>query len=138
MEEKRVVSMGESETLDVKVEEEEDDFRSCCEDEDELKEKEEHVKVDLDENVVKMYFKGVSVTFPGDSGSRISGIGVVMEKPGCTTPVQVQKKLDFHVEELVAEYLALLDGLSVAIENDDRRVFALTDSEILHSQVRSC
>lgn len=146
MEEKRVradiVNLGESESSDVKVEEEEDDFISCCEDEDELKEKEEDVKVDseeiLDEYLVKMYFKGVSITFPGDSGSRISGIGVVMERPGCTTPVQVQKKLDFYVEEMVAEYLALLDGLSVAIEHDTRRVFAFTDSEILHSQVNNC
>lgn len=139
MEEKRVLAdilnMGESESSDVKVEEDEDDFISCCEDEDELKEKEEHVKVDSDEYLVKMYFKGVSITFPGDSGCRISGIGVVMERPGCATPVQVQKKLDFYVEELVAEYLALLDGLSVAIEHDTRRVFAFTDSEILHSQI---
>lgn len=142
IEEKRILAhnldMGESETSFVKVEEDEDDFRSCCEDEDELKEKEEHVKVGLDENLVKLYFKGVSIICPGDSGSKISGIGVVMERPGCSTPVQVQKKLDFYVDELVAEYLALLDALSVAIQHDSRPVFAFTDSEILHSQVRNC
>ncbi|KAH6756935.1 RING/U-box superfamily protein [Perilla frutescens var. hirtella] len=144
MEEKRVLAdnvyMGGGKTLDVKVEEDEDDFRSCCEDENELEEKEENMKVDdldekLDEDLVKMCFKGVSITCPGDSGSRISGIGVVMERPGCPTPVQVQKKLDFYVDELVAEYLALLDGLSVAIQHDTRRVFAFTDSEVLHNQI---
>ncbi|XP_057812104.1 E3 ubiquitin-protein ligase RSL1 [Salvia miltiorrhiza] len=139
MEENRVlannVNMCESEASDLKVEEDEDDFKSCCEDEDELKEKEEHVKVNSDENVVKMYFKGVSITCPGDSGSSISGIGVVMEWLGCTTPVQVQKKLDFYVEELVAEYLALLDGFSEAIQHKPRHVVAFTDSEILHTQI---
>ncbi|XP_047963589.1 E3 ubiquitin-protein ligase RSL1-like [Salvia hispanica] len=121
--------------LGLRVEEDEDDFKSCCEDEDELKEKEDHVKVDLDENVVKMYFKGVSVTCPGDSGARISGIGVVIERPGCSTLVQVQKRLDFYVEELVAECLALLDGFSEAAQHEARRVLAFTDSEILHSQI---
>lgn len=143
MEKQRVLTdnvyLGE--TSDVKLEEDEDDFRSCCEDEDELKEREEFAKVDSDGNLeeysVKMYFKGVSVACPGDSGSRISGIGVVMERPGSTSPIQVQKKLDFYVEELVADYLALLDGLSVAIQNDMRRVFAFTDSEVLHNQVRN-
>lgn len=137
IEERRILAhqeMGRGETSFVKVEEEEDDFRSCCEDEDELKEKEEHVNVD--ENLVKLYFKGVSITCPGDSGSKISGIGVVMERPGCSTPVLVQKKLDFYVEESVAEYLALLDALSVAIQHESRRVLAFTDSEFLHSQVR--
>lgn len=129
-------NMGESETWGVKPEDDEDDFRSCCEDEDELKQREENIKLDCDENLdeysVKMYFKGVSVACPGDSGSRVSGIGVVMES---RSPIQVQKKLDFYVEELVADYLALLDGLSVAIQNDMRRVFAFTDSEILYNQV---
>lgn len=146
IEEKRILAhnqeMGGSETSFVKVEEEEDDFRSCCEDEDELKEREEHVKVppdeNVDENLVRLYFKGVSITCPGDSGSKISGIGVVMERPGCSTPVLVQKKLDFYVEESVAEYLALLDALSVAIQHDSRRVLAFTDSVFLHSQVRNC
>lgn len=127
------------ETSKVKLEEEDDDFRSCCEDEDELEETEDYAKVDsgcdLDERSVKMYFKGVSIAGPGDSGSRISGIGVVMERSCNASPIQVQKKLDFCVEELVADYLALLDGLSVAMQNDVSRVFAFTDSEILHNQV---
>ncbi|KAL8513047.1 hypothetical protein ACS0TY_019290 [Phlomoides rotata] len=143
MEEQRVISknenMGESETWGVKLEEEEDDFRSCCEDEDELELREENLKLDsdvnLDEHSVKMYFKGVSVACPGDSGLRVSGIGVVMEIRGDSSPIQVQKKLDFYVEEVVADYLALLDGLSVAIQKDMRRVFAFTASEILYDQI---
>ncbi|KAG6383296.1 hypothetical protein SASPL_156955 [Salvia splendens] len=119
---------GVSEAL-LRAEEDEDDFKSCCEDEDEL-----DLKVDLDENVVKMYFKGVSVACPGDSGSRMSGIGVVMDRPGCSALVRIQKKLDFYVEEPVAECLALLDGLSEAIQREAKCVFAFTDSEILHSQ----
>ncbi|KAG6392154.1 hypothetical protein SASPL_146365 [Salvia splendens] len=128
---------GVSEASELRVEEDEDDFKSCCEDEDELdlKDKEDNVKVDLDENVVRIYFKGVSVACPGDSGTRMSGIGVVMDRPGCSAPVRIQKKLDFYVDEPVAECLALLDGLSEAIQHEAKRVFAFTDSEILHSQV---
>ncbi|KAL6567193.1 hypothetical protein OROGR_000861 [Orobanche gracilis] len=82
-----------------------------------------------------MYFKGVSVAGFGDSSDlRISGIGVVMEKSGNDPPLRVQKKLDFYVEELVADYLALLDGLSVSIQNNISRVFAFTDCEALHNQ----
>ncbi|KAL1537580.1 putative E3 ubiquitin-protein ligase ARI11 [Salvia divinorum] len=136
MEEKRVREASE---LRVEEDEDEDDeFKSCCEDEEELdlkEEEEDHVKVDLDENVVKMYFKGVSVACPGDSGSRMSGIGVVMERPGRPSPVRIQKKLDFHVDEVVAECLALLDGLSEAMQHETKRVFAFTDSDILHSQI---
>ncbi|KAL3616745.1 hypothetical protein CASFOL_039139 [Castilleja foliolosa] len=131
-----------SEALEVnKLEEDEDDFRSCCEDEDELKEiEEENVKLDsdenLDEHVARMYFKGVSVVGPSDSpGSRISGVGVVIEKSGDDCVLRVQKRLDFYVDELVADYLALLDGFSVAIENDIRHVYAFTDSELLHNQI---
>ncbi|KAL3851575.1 hypothetical protein ACJIZ3_013457 [Penstemon smallii] len=125
--------------LSATIEEDEEEFRSCCEDEDELKEREETIKVDLngnvDENSIKMYFKGVSVAGPGDSGSRISGIGVVMERLGTDSPIQVQKKLDFYVEESVADYLALLDGLSVAIQNDIKQVLAFTDSQVLCDQI---
>ncbi|PIN00346.1 putative E3 ubiquitin ligase [Handroanthus impetiginosus] len=141
MEEQIIVAENvyKSENSEAKLEEDEEDFRSCCEDEDELNEREESVKVDsdinLDEYSVKLYFKGVSVAGPGDSGSRISGIGVVMERPGNPSPMQVQKRLDFYVEDSVADYLALLDGLSVAIQNNIRRVFAFTDSELLHSQI---
>ncbi|KAL9147680.1 hypothetical protein ABFS82_13G188400 [Erythranthe guttata] len=131
-----------SETMKLKVEEEDEDFISCCCDyEDELEEREEECSdidsdCDLDEHFAKMYFKGVSVTGPGDSGTRISGVGVVMER-SCNnaSPIRVQKKLDFYVEELVADYLALLDGLSVAVQNDISQVFAFTDSEILHNQI---
>ncbi|KAL0363727.1 UNVERIFIED_CONTAM: putative E3 ubiquitin-protein ligase ARI10 [Sesamum calycinum] len=122
-----------------KLEEDDDDFRSCCEDEDELKEREEYAKVDLDssldEDSLKMYFKGVSVAGPGDSGSRISGIGVVMERSDDASPIQIQKKLDFYVEESVADCLALLDGLSVAIQSNIKRVYAFTDSEVLYNQI---
>ncbi|KAL0442346.1 UNVERIFIED_CONTAM: hypothetical protein Slati_1957300 [Sesamum latifolium] len=88
-----------------KLEEDDDDFRSCCEDEDELKEREEYAKVDLDssldEDSLKMYFKGVSVAGPGDSGSRISGIGWSWR----------------------------------AIQSNIRRVYAFTDSEVLYNQI---
>lgn len=143
MEEQTVLVEGSSvvEVKEVKLEEDEDEFRSCCEDEDELKEKEESKNEDLFDNFeadsVKIYFKGVSVVGPGDSSSRLSGIGVVIERSGCTPPIRVQKKLDFYVDELVADYLALLDGLSEAKQNNFRRVLAFTNSEILYDQV-SC
>uniref|UniRef100_A0A2N9G9E1 RBR-type E3 ubiquitin transferase n=1 Tax=Fagus sylvatica TaxID=28930 RepID=A0A2N9G9E1_FAGSY len=122
-------------------EEDEEDFRSCCEDEDVWKETEELVKEeskeDLDEFSVKMFFKGMSIPDVGDSGSGISGIGVVMERSANVPVIQVQKKLDFYVEESVAEYLALLDGLveAAAAQNNIRRVYAFTDSELLYDQI---
>lgn len=124
----------------VKVEEDEEEFRSCCEDENELREREELVQVgsevdDFDEHSVKLYFKGVSVAGPGESSYGFSGIGVVMERSANTSPIQVQKKLDFYVEESVANYLALMDGLVEAKQNKITKIFAFTDSQILCEQV---
>ncbi|XP_073273666.1 E3 ubiquitin-protein ligase RSL1-like isoform X1 [Primulina huaijiensis] len=140
MEDQRVIADG-SNVIEIKAkyDEEEDEFRSCCGDEDELKDIEVNSKMDskdnLDELSVKMYFKGISVANPGDSRSGISGIGVVMQKSGDASPVRVQKKLDFYVEETIADYLALLDGLSVAMEKNIMRVLALTDSQAMYDQI---
>ncbi|KAJ0807061.1 putative transcription factor C2H2 family [Helianthus annuus] len=65
----------------------EDEFRSCCGDEDEL------------EEIVK------------------------------------NEKLEFFVEEDVADYLALMDGLVEAIRRNVKRVYAFTDSQILFDQI---
>lgn len=120
-------------------EEDEEDFCSCCEDEEVWKETEELVKEeskeDLDEFSVKMFFKGISISDVEDSGSGISGIGVVMERSANVPVIQVQKKLDLYVEESVAEYLALMDGLVEAAQNNIRRVYAFTDSELLFDQL---
>ncbi|CAH9141244.1 unnamed protein product [Cuscuta epithymum] len=94
--------------------------------------KTENHEIVLDEHAVKLYFKGTSVISPGDSG--LSGIGVVMESTS-TTPMEVQKKLEFFVEQLAADYLALMDGLAQAARNKIRRVHAITDSEILYNQI---
>jgi ribonuclease HI len=82
-----------------------------------------------------MFFKGMSVAEDGDSGSGFSGIGVVMERTKYVPVIQVQKKLDFYVDESVADYLALMDGLAEAMQNNIRRVYAFTDSELLYDQV---
>ena len=62
-------------------EEDEEDFCSCCEDEEGWKETKELVKEeskeDLDEFSVKMFFKGILISDVKDSSSWISGIGVV-------------------------------------------------------------
>ncbi|VVB12390.1 unnamed protein product [Arabis nemorensis] len=122
----------------------EEDFRSCCGDEEVwfkeiddftakvavLEELKKDEVVD-DEFSVKMFFKGVAISERGDSGSGFSGIGVVLERSGDFELIQVQKKLEFHVEESVANYLALLDGLEVVLQNNLRSVVALTDSESL-------
>ncbi|GLT54622.1 hypothetical protein SLA2020_278060 [Shorea laevis] len=104
MEDQAVV--GGIASVNIVREEDEEDFRSCCEDEEVWKETEESVKEeskdDLDEFSVKMFFKGISIADVGDSGSGISGIGVVMERSANLPVIQVQKKLDFHVEESVA------------------------------------
>ncbi|GAV64350.1 IBR domain-containing protein [Cephalotus follicularis] len=136
---------------EVRLEEDEEDFRSCCEDDDvwieneevvkeetkgEAKEEtKEEVKEELDESSVKMFFKGMSIAEAGDSGSGLSGIGVVMERTSNAPFIQVQKKLDFYVEESVADYLALMDGLVEAMQNKIRRVYAFTDSALLYDQI---
>ncbi|XP_024969498.1 uncharacterized protein LOC112508896 isoform X1 [Cynara cardunculus var. scolymus] len=139
--------MGEMTVLrELKLEEDEDEFRSCCADEEDL-DREETVKqglhniIDdddeefLDEFSVRMYFKGVSIADPGNNGFDGSGIGVVMERVNKVPMIQVQKKLEFFVDELVADYLALMDGLSEATRNNIKRVFAFTDSAILFDQI---
>lgn len=122
----------------------EEEFRSCCGDEEVwLKESDDSAKVaeeeekkdELDDEFsVKMFFKGVSISQRGDSGLGYSGIGVVLERSGDFELIQLQKKLEFYVEESVANYLALMDGLEVALQNNLRSVVAVTDSELLYNQ----
>ncbi|KAJ6676314.1 RBR-TYPE E3 UBIQUITIN TRANSFERASE [Salix viminalis] len=114
MEGQAAFSDGSSSSLvrgEMKLEEDEEDFRSCCEDEEVWKEIEEIVKEepkeDLDEFSVKMFFKGMSIAEDGDSGSGFSGIGVVMER---------------------------IEHVPV-IQNNIRRVYAFTDSELLYDQI---
>ncbi|KAF2302885.1 hypothetical protein GH714_010166 [Hevea brasiliensis] len=125
--------------MEVKLEEDEEEFRSCCGDDEVWKDPEEMEKEELqeilDEFSVNMFFKGISIAEPGDSGSGFSGIGVVMERTGNVPLIQVQKKLDFYVEELVADYLALMDGLAEALQHNIRRVYAFTDSDMLYDQM---
>lgn len=132
-------SFGDEVSVNLLREEDEEEFRSCCEDDEVWKETEEPVKVDpkddLDEFSVKMFFKGMSIAGYGDSGFGLSGIGVVMERSTNVPALQVQKRLDFYVEEPVANYLALMDGLMEAVQNKVRRVYAFTDSELLYDQV---
>ncbi|KAB1222136.1 hypothetical protein CJ030_MR2G002686 [Morella rubra] len=120
-------------------EEDEEDFRSCCEDEEVWKETEESAKEEskdeLDEFSMKMFFKGISVADVRDSDSGSSGIGVVMERSANVPVIQVQKKLDIYVDESVADYLALMDGLLEVARNNIRRVYAFTDSEDLYCQM---
>ncbi|KAF8412723.1 hypothetical protein HHK36_000692 [Tetracentron sinense] len=124
-----------------KLEEEDEEFRSCCAEEDGWRDTEESInegsKEDLDEFSLKMFFKGVSIADAGDTSWDFSGIGVVMERSPGIPVIQVQKKLDFYVEESVADYLALMDGLVEALQNNTRRIFAFTDSEILYNQARN-
>jgi hypothetical protein len=93
---------------------------------------EESFTADLDETSVRLFFKGVSSSEA--EGNNLSGIGVVMERSPGVPVLKVQKKLDFYVEELVAEHLALMDGLLVALQNGIRNIFAFTNSEKLYFQ----
>ncbi|XP_015885216.3 E3 ubiquitin-protein ligase RSL1 [Ziziphus jujuba] len=138
MEDEAVFGHGTS--LNVVREEDEEEFRSCCEDEEVWKDNEEPLKGgetndDLDEFSVKMFFKGISISGFGDSSSGLSGIGVFIERSSALSAIQVQKKLDFYVEEPVADYLALMDGLMEVAQNNIRRVYAFTDSELLYDQI---
>ncbi|XP_010242090.1 PREDICTED: ATP-dependent RNA helicase DEAH11, chloroplastic [Nelumbo nucifera] len=120
-----------------RLDDEEEEFRSCCAEEEEWRDMEETnisaSKDELDEFSLNMFFKGVSICGAGDSG--FSGIGVVMERLPGVPIIQVQKKLDFYVEESVANYLALMDGLAEALQKDTRRIFSYTDSEIMYDQI---
>ncbi|XP_068654570.1 E3 ubiquitin-protein ligase RSL1-like isoform X1 [Aristolochia californica] len=120
----------------------EEEFRSCITEEDEWRESEESsdmganvAEEEDDESTLKMFFKGVSISPTTDLSSRVSGIGVVMERSPKVPVLQVQKKLDFYVEEVVAELLALMDGLLEALKSNAHRVFAFTDSEVVYDQV---
>ncbi|KAJ4781091.1 RING/U-box superfamily protein [Rhynchospora pubera] len=124
-----------------------DEFRSCyaIDEEEEVEEVWEdtdesfaHVSKELlDEFSVKLFFKGVSICEEKEDGSKVAGIGVVMEKGGGNevAVIEVKKKMDFYVEELVAEHLALLDGILVALKNDVKKIYAFTDSEKLYFQI---
>ncbi|KAK1304525.1 hypothetical protein QJS10_CPB11g01471 [Acorus calamus] len=122
-----------------KWEEEDDEFRSCCGEHEEWRDPDEMgiegLQSDVDEFSLKMFFKGVSVSGDGDPGLRISGIGVVMEGSNGMPIVEVQKKLDFYVEDPMVDYLALMDGLLEAPMDGIRRIFAYTDSKILCDQI---
>ncbi|THU51425.1 hypothetical protein C4D60_Mb06t30920 [Musa balbisiana] len=117
----------------------EDEFQSCYTEDDEWQDSEESLaegsKDDLDEFSLRMFFKGVSASEGHGKRSGVSGIGVVMERSPGVPLIQVQKKLDFHVDELVAEHLALMDGLLAALQNGARRLYAFTDSEDLYYQI---
>ncbi|KAJ7949949.1 RBR-type E3 ubiquitin transferase [Quillaja saponaria] len=131
--------LGDGAHINIVREEDEDEFRSCCEDEEVWEETEEHLKEEitesLDESSVKMFFKGISIAGIEDSHSGFSGIGVVMQSSfGCPI-IRIQKKLDFYVEESVANYLALMDGLLEASQNKFRRIYAFTDSDLLYDQI---
>ncbi|MBA0839585.1 hypothetical protein Goarm_005294, partial [Gossypium armourianum] len=127
--------MEETDESIVGVEEDEEDFRSYCEDEDVWKETEGVVKEEVNEFSVKMFFKGISLAEFGDSFFGFSGIGVVMEGSANSPVIQVQKKLDFYVDESVVDYLALMDGLIAAMQNKIRTVYAFADSPLLYDQL---
>ncbi|XP_072951136.1 E3 ubiquitin-protein ligase RSL1-like [Typha angustifolia] len=114
----------------------EEEFQSCSA-EDEWQEIEDSLASnnDLDEFSLRMFFKGVSPSESKGLGSKVSGIGVVMERSPGVPILQVQKKLDLCVEELVADHLALLDGLLVALDNGIKKIYAFTDSEKLYFQI---
>ncbi|XP_021739797.1 uncharacterized protein LOC110706209 [Chenopodium quinoa] len=141
--------------------EEEEEFRSCCgeDSEDEclseessedeclseedrknkcLKE-EEDSEDECDDLTVKMCFKGISIDGFGDScSSGFTGIGVVIQGSKGFSDIIVQKRLEFYVDGLVADYLALMDGLLEVFKssiNNIRRVFATTDSKTLYGQI---
>lgn len=124
---------------EVKLEEDEEEFRSCCEDDEVWRETEESLKEEpmylLGEFSVKLFFKGISINEVGEYAVGLSGIGVFMERLADLPIIQVQKKLDFFVEESVVDYLALMDGLVEALQNNIRHVYAFTDSQMLYDQI---
>ncbi|KAL8143184.1 hypothetical protein V2J09_016216 [Rumex salicifolius] len=136
-----------SSSLHARLEEDDDEFRSCCGEESDSENEGESkeggcagLKVNeeglIDESAATMYFKGVSIEGMNESFCGFTGIGVVIGRPGVNnSAIQVQKKLDFYVEGYVADCLALIDGLSEAVLSGVKRVVAFTDSIILYDQI---
>lgn len=127
-----------------------DQFNSCCDIEewedteeylDELLSEEEYSsdntssQESIDEFSIRMYFKGVSFSYDRDLISKASGIGVIIETYEGYSIVQVQKKLDFYVQDLVVDHLALLDGLIEAQKNGVKKIIAFTDSLGVYHQI---
>lgn len=144
--------MGDQSSLEIsnlhsRLEEDDDEFRSCCgeeseSDSDERESKEgndggvkAHEEDVFDESSATMYFKGVSIEGISESSCGYTGIGVVIERHGGHPAIQVQKKLDFYVEGYVADFLAFINGLSEAVMCNVNRVLAATDSRILYDQI---
>lgn len=125
-------SSVEISSLRARFEEDDDEFRSCCGEESDSDERESKGG---NESYATMYFKGVSIEGISDSSSGYTGIGVVIERHGGLPAIQVQKKLDFHVEGYVADCLALINGLSEAVMCNVKQVVAATDSRILYDQI---
>lgn len=125
------------EQLNLVVEEEEEEFRSCYGEESEWKERDEAVKEEScdEESTVKMYLKGISRCGFGESCSGFTGIGVVVEGSRDFSVTCVQKNLDFYVEDSIADYLALIDGLLEVLKTNIRRIIAISDSKIIYEQV---
>ncbi|XP_074275709.1 E3 ubiquitin-protein ligase RSL1 [Silene latifolia] len=122
----------------VAFEEDEDEFRSCCG--EDSTNNDDCDGDDDDESIVKIYFKGISVNGFGKLCSGFSGIGVVIIKGKVGDEDEdvsccVQKRLDFYVENWVADYLALIDGLGQVLKSDVTRVFGFTDSQIMYEQI---
>ncbi|CAN6465246.1 unnamed protein product [Victoria cruziana] len=131
-----------------RLEEEDDEFRSCSAEDDEWRDAVDFIddclakkcfhgvegscESDGGEGYCRLYFKGVSV---GPDTESVSAIGVVLQAASEDSPVQVQKKLDFYVEESVVEHLALLDGLLAALRNGMHRISAFTDSEVVYDLI---
>jgi len=84
-----------------------------------------------------LYFKGVSEMRPWESklGLSATAIGVIIRQPAGESLFEMQKKLGYYVDEIVAEHLALIEGLMAALEQGVTRIHAFTGSEVLYNQV---
>lgn len=90
-----------------------------------------------EKGVYSLYFKGVSEMRPWESklGLSATAIGFIIRKPEGEILLELQKKLGYYVEEIVAEHLALIEGLMAALEQGVARIHAFTGSELLYNQV---
>ncbi|ERN14817.1 probable E3 ubiquitin-protein ligase rbrA isoform X1 [Amborella trichopoda] len=112
---------------------EEDEYRSCVAEEEEWRDAEDFKEDEASDHFSKLFFKGVSDL--KEVGSSLSGIGVILKNSIDDSEMKIQKKLDFFVEESVAELLALMDGLSASLKIGIRRIQAFTDSAVLYDQI---
>eukprot|EP01018_Ginkgo_biloba_P030771 Gb_22710 [translate_table: standard] len=95
-------------------------------------------KIEKDDRPFKLYYKGlISCESVGgkDSWESLAASGVVIFDPDDNLVLKLQKTLGTDLSRAVAEYMALIEGLSAALSLGIRNITSYGDSVQIHNQV---